>query len=107
MPRARRTGMMTLEVGMIAEIAVTPQLDGSSRKAIRQVVDDIAATGLTYQVTPTGTCVEGESERILDAVGRVVEGLRARGIERAVIELRLVMEPHPETLPHHIDGLTR
>ena len=92
---------------MIGEIAVTPQLEGSSREAIRQVVDDIAATGLTYQVTPTGTCVEGDSERILDAVGRVIAGLRARGTERAVIELRLVMEPHPETLSERIDGLTR
>lgn len=31
------------------------------------------------------------------------DGLRADGIDRAVIELRLLVEPHEETLEHQVE----
>ena len=90
---------------MIGEIAVVPQVEGSSREIVAKVVEEIAAAGLRYEVGPSGTGVEGELEAILDAVRAVESRLRAQGVHRAMIELRLQLEPHAETLEHQVEGL--
>ncbi len=90
---------------MIGEIAVVPQADGPARELIAKLLAEIADQGLHYEVGALGTSVEGELEAILGAV-RAIEGrLRAEGVQRAVLELRLQLEPHPETLAHQIEGI--
>jgi uncharacterized protein YqgV (UPF0045/DUF77 family) len=90
---------------MIGEITVIPQLEGPGRGLIKKAVDEIDAAGLKHQVGPTGTSVEGELEDILHAV-RAIEGrLRGEGVRRALIEIRLQLEPHPETLEHQVEGI--
>lgn len=90
---------------MIGEIAVVPQMDGPARKLIRDVVADIAAVGLEYEVGATGTCVEGDLESILGAVRQIDGTLREHGVTRALIELRLQIEPHPESIAHQVEGV--
>ncbi len=90
---------------MIGEIAVVPQIDGPGRTVISAAVGEIAAQGLRYQVGATGTAVEGELEDVLEAVRRIEGRLRAEGVPRALIELRLQLEPHAETLEHQLEGI--
>lgn len=90
---------------MLGEITVIPQIEGPARTVVTEAVDEIAAQGLRYEVGATGTAVEGEMETILAAVRAVHDRLRADGIGRAVIELRLQLEPHPETLEHQVEGI--
>jgi uncharacterized protein YqgV (UPF0045/DUF77 family) len=90
---------------MIGEIAVVPQVEGPSRGIVSKAVAEIAAQGLRYEVGATATSVEGELEAILDAVRAIGSRLRADGVRRAVIELRLQLEPHPETLEHQVEGV--
>ncbi len=90
---------------MIGEIAVVPQTDGPARELIAKVLAEIADQGLHYDLGPMGTCVEGELEAILSAVRAIESRLRAEGVERAAIELRLQLEPHPETLEHQVAGI--
>ena len=90
---------------MIGEIAVIPQIEGPGREVIAQAVAEIRAQGLRYQVGAAGTGVDGDLEAILDAVRAIESRLRAQGVHRAVIELRLQLEPHPESLEHQIDGI--
>jgi uncharacterized protein YqgV (UPF0045/DUF77 family) len=90
---------------MIGEITVIPQIEGPARQVVAQAVAEIAARGLHYQVGPAGTSVEGELDAILDAVRAIDRRLRAQGVERAVIEVRLQLEPHPETLEHQVEGI--
>ncbi len=90
---------------MIGEIAVVPQIDAPARELIAKAVHEIEAQGLRYSVGPTSTAVEGELEAILDGVRAIESRLRADGVRRAVIELRLQLEPHPETLEHQLEGL--
>jgi uncharacterized protein YqgV (UPF0045/DUF77 family) len=90
---------------MIGEIAVVPQAEGPARELIAGVLAEIADQGLRYEVGALGTNVEGELEAILGAVRAVESRLRAEGVERAVIELRLQLEPHPETLAHQVEGI--
>jgi len=90
---------------MVGEITVIPQIDGPGRGIINKAVAEIAAQGLRYRVGPTGTSVEGELDGILDAVRAVERRLRADEVDRAMIEVRLQLEPHEETLEHQIEGI--
>ena len=91
---------------MIAEIAVTPQTDGSARELIPELLTEIANCGLRYEVGALGTSVEGELDAILEAVRSIEHRLHAEDIERALIDVRLQLEPHPETLEHQVEGIT-
>jgi uncharacterized protein YqgV (UPF0045/DUF77 family) len=90
---------------MIGEITVVAQTEGPTRAIVSSAVSEIAAQGLRYQVGPTGTSVEGELGTILDAVRAVESRLRADGVHRALIEVRLQLEPHEETLEHQVEGI--
>lgn len=90
---------------MIGEIAVIPQIEGPAREVVAKAIAEIEAQGLRYQVGATGTAVEGELQAILDSVRAIESRLRAEGIGRALIELRLQLEPHPETLEHQLEGI--
>ncbi len=90
---------------MIGEIAVVPQIEGSAREVVTRAVEEIRAQGLRHEVGATATTVEGELEPILEAVRAIESRLRADGVHRALIELRLQLEPHVETLEHQVEGL--
>ena len=90
---------------MIGEIAVVPQFEGPAREVVARAVEEIAGQGLRYEVGPTGTSVEGGLEAILGAVRAVERRLRGEGVERALIEVRLQLEPHMETLEHQVEGV--
>ncbi|HUP32830.1 MAG TPA: thiamine-binding protein [Gaiellaceae bacterium] len=90
---------------MIGEITLIPQIEGPGRELIKKAVGEIAARGLRYRVGAAGTGVEGELDEILEAVRAVVGRLRAEGIGRATIEVRLQLEPHEETLEHQVEGV--
>lgn len=90
---------------MLGEITVIPQIEGPAREIVGNVVKEIAAQGLRYDVGAAGTAVEGDIDAILAAVRAVDQRLRAEGVERAVVELRLQLEPHPETLEHQVQGV--
>jgi uncharacterized protein YqgV (UPF0045/DUF77 family) len=91
---------------MIGEITVVPQVEGPARELVARAVREIEAQGLRYQVGPTATAVEGELTDILDAVRAIDSRLRADGVHRGLIELKLQLEPHPETLEHQLEGFT-
>ncbi len=90
---------------MVGEIAVIPQIDGPARALIGKAVSEIATQGLRYEVGVAGTAVEGELDSILGAVRAIEKRLHAEGVDRAVIDLRLQLEPHAETLEHQVEGV--
>jgi uncharacterized protein YqgV (UPF0045/DUF77 family) len=90
---------------MIGEIAVVPQTDDGTRDVVAGAVEEIAGCGLRYQVGATATCVEGELSDIFAAVEAIQARLDRSGVQRALLELRLQFEPHPETLEHQVEGI--
>jgi len=90
---------------MIGEISVVPQMEGPTRKIVAEAVEEIAERGLRYEVAAAGTCVEGDLEDILSAVRGITTRLGGDGVDRAVIDLRLLLEPHAETLEHQVEGI--
>jgi uncharacterized protein YqgV (UPF0045/DUF77 family) len=90
---------------MIGEITVIPQTGGPGREVIKRAVGEIDASGLRYRVGPTGTSVEGDLDTIFAAVRGIEGRLQTDGVDRATIEVRLMVEPHAETLEHQVEGI--
>jgi uncharacterized protein YqgV (UPF0045/DUF77 family) len=90
---------------MIGEISVIPQTDGSARGLVEKLLGEFDARGLRYDVGAAGTVVEGSLEQILTAVAAVENRLRLEGVARAMIDVRLLLEPHAETIEHQVEGL--
>jgi len=90
---------------MIGEIAFIPQAEGPARDIVAKAVAEIDAQGLRFQVGALGTSVEGDLDAILDAVRAIESRVRAEGVRRGVIEVRLQLEPHEETLEHQVGGI--
>ena len=79
------------------------QVEGRERTALSESVRTIAASGLRYQPTAAGASVEGDLDTILAALRAIDTHLHADGIDHAVLELRLQLEPEADgeqlTLP--------
>jgi len=90
---------------MIGEIAFIPQVEGPARDIVAKTVAEIDAQGLRFQVGALGTSVEGDLDAILDAVRAIESRVRAEGVRRGMIEVRLQLEPHEETLEHQVEGI--
>lgn len=71
-----------------------------------ELLTEIAGCGLRYEVGALGTSVEGELDAIFEAVRSIEHRLRAEDVQRALIDVRLQLEPHPETLEHQVEGIT-
>jgi uncharacterized protein (TIGR00106 family) len=69
---------------MLAELIVVPLGTGTSlRDELAEVLKIIDASGLAYQLTPSGTCMEGEWDDIMRAVRQCHD--HARGVSAHVL----------------------
>lgn len=56
---------------MLAEISIVPLGRGEHLSAaLAEVLDVVDRSGIRYKFTPSGTCVEGTWEEVMDVVGR-------------------------------------
>jgi uncharacterized protein YqgV (UPF0045/DUF77 family) len=78
---------------MLAEISIQPQVGRDIRRELTQALEEIEAAGLSHEVEPFGTVIDGDLEQILSAVRRVHARLAAEGVERFELHLRLRQEP--------------
>jgi uncharacterized protein (TIGR00106 family) len=76
----------------VAEIVVVPlgTATPSLSRYVAHVEKVIAASGLVYQLTPMGTCVEGSIEEILALTRQVHECLfQLEGVQRVSTSLKI------------------
>jgi len=78
-------------MAVVAEIAMYPVGSGSSSMS-QMLADSVSVLkkhGLKFQVTPTGTNVEGDMDTILSAVKEMDEVPFKEGADRVILMLRL------------------
>lgn len=64
---------------MLVELSIIPLGGGTHlSEAIASVLEPVEASGLPYQLTPSGTCVEGEWDEVMAIVRRCHERARER-----------------------------
>jgi uncharacterized protein (TIGR00106 family) len=64
---------------MLVELSIVP-LGGDTHlsEEIASVLEIVDASGLPYELTPAGTCIEGEWEQVLSLIRRCHERTRER-----------------------------
>lgn len=78
---------------MIGEITIIPQAEQSKGQALSEAIRALGRSGVRYQASASGASVEGELDAICTAVRAIDARLRGHGVERAVLELRVQLEP--------------
>ena len=74
---------------MLAEFAIVPVNAGRSlADEIAEVLKLVDESGLPYQLTPAGTCVEGSWNEVMELVRRCHEHAR-RGTEHVVTTIKI------------------
>lgn len=84
LPSVRRARLMQRRDTMLAELSIIPLGTGTSlSNELAEILKLIDASGLSYQLTPSGTCIEGD----WDAVMRVARQCHdhARSVSAHVI----------------------
>jgi uncharacterized protein (TIGR00106 family) len=61
---------------MLADLSIFPLGQAHASDELAEVIDLIDASGLSYQLTPTGTCIEGSWEDIMDVARRCHERVK-------------------------------
>lgn len=77
---------------MIVEIQVLPSPSGTDDEPYAHVhagIEVITGSGVTYEVGPLGTSLEGEPEVVWPLVRRVHEACLADGADRVITVLKL------------------
>lgn len=75
------------DVATVAEFTIEPFVEGEPGPHVRAAIAAAEAAGLTVEVGPFGTSVEGGSAAVLDAVDAVVRAAVEHGATRVSLQL--------------------
>jgi uncharacterized protein (TIGR00106 family) len=75
----------------IVEVSIVPIGTGSPgvSRYVRAAVDVVKASGLKYEVTPMGTCLQGEWDAIFATIKQMHDALAAMGCSRLVTTIKV------------------
>jgi uncharacterized protein (TIGR00106 family) len=75
----------------IAEISIVPVGTGTTSVSsfVADAVTELTASGLTYQLTPMGTIIEGELEQVMAVCTRMHAGAIAKGARRVYTTIKI------------------
>ena len=89
---------------MLAEISIHPQVGRDIRPEVTGALEEIERAGLTHEVEPFGTAVEGDLEQVLAALRAIHGRLSAEGIDRFELHVRIRQEPGEATIERETAG---
>jgi len=75
----------------MAEVSIVPVGTGSPSVSsyVARCLDVLEASGLSYRLNPMGTVIEGELDRILEAVRKMHESALAAGAARVLTNIKI------------------
>ena len=74
---------------VVAELTVTPLVEGELKPFIDAAVDEIKKSGVKYEVDALGTTIEGDLDTVLRVAKQAHEAVRRKGASRVMTELRI------------------
>lgn len=75
----------------IAEVSIVPLGIGSISVSeyVAGAIDELHASGLTFQLTPMGTIIEGNLEEVLEVIRRMHETPFKKGVQRVYTTIKI------------------
>jgi uncharacterized protein (TIGR00106 family) len=90
---------------VVAELTVTPLIEGDLKPYIDVAVDEIKKSGVKYEVDALGTTIEGDLDTVLRVAGQAHQAVKNRGAERVMTELRIDEKADGEvTIDREVQG---
>ncbi|MHB9036575.1 MAG: MTH1187 family thiamine-binding protein [Armatimonadota bacterium] len=74
---------------VVAEFSITPLGEAELKPFIDAAVREVEKSGLRYEVDAMATTLEGELDDILNVVKNAHAAVKARGVDRVLLELRI------------------
>ena len=74
---------------VLAEFSITPMTDADMRPFVDTALNEIKKQGLKYEVGPVATTIEGDLDRVLDAIKHAHQSVLDMGVERVITDIRL------------------
>ena len=74
---------------VVAELTVTPLVEGDIKPFIDAAVDEIKKSGVKYEVDALGTTLEGDIDTVLRVARQAHQAVKNKGAERVMTELRI------------------
>ncbi|MEN6356069.1 MAG: MTH1187 family thiamine-binding protein [Armatimonadota bacterium] len=74
---------------VVAEFSITPLGEDELKPFIDAAVREVEKSGLKYEVDAMATTVEGDLEDILNVIKNAHTAVKAMGVERALLEIRI------------------
>ncbi|MBI2841833.1 MAG: MTH1187 family thiamine-binding protein [Armatimonadetes bacterium] len=91
-------------MSVVAELSVTPMVEGEMRPYVDAAVDEVKRSGLKYEVDAMGTTIEGEFDQVIDAAKRAHQAVRRKGVHRVITELRIDDKEDGATMSEELEG---
>jgi len=89
---------------VLVEFSVTPMTEGEMKPFVDSALQEIKKAGLKHEVGPIATTVEGELDRVLDAIRHAHEAVLNRGAERVVTDIRIDEKKGGLSMEEEIEG---
>ena len=89
---------------VLAEFSVTPMVEGEMKPFVDLAIREIEKAGLKHEVGPVGTTVEGDLDRVLNAIKHAHQAVLDRGADRVVTEIRIDEKKGGLSIEEEIEG---
>lgn len=89
---------------VVAEFSVTPLVSGAIKPYIDTAVGEIERAGLKHEVGAVGTTIEGDLDRVLDAIKHAHQAVLDLGAERVVTEIRIDEKKGGLSMEEEVEG---
>lgn len=90
---------------VVAELTVTPLVEGRIKPFIDAAVREIRNSGLKYEVDALGTTVEGDLDKVFQVAKQAHEAVRRQGARRVMTEIRIDEKADGEaTIEKELEG---
>ena len=89
---------------VLAEFSVTPMVEGEMKPFVDSAIREIEKAGLKHEVGPVGTTVEGDLDRVLDAIKHAHQAVLNTGADRVVTEIRIDEKKGGLTMEDEVKG---
>jgi uncharacterized protein (TIGR00106 family) len=89
---------------VVAEISITPMVEGQVKPFIDAALQVIDQSGLKYEVGAAGTTVEGELDQVVDVLKNAHKAAINLGAHRVVTTIHLDQSREGVTLEQELEG---
>lgn len=89
---------------VVAEFSVMPLVEGTIKPFVDSAIGEIEKAGLKCEVGPLSTSVEGDLDKVVDAIKNAHLAVLNKGADRVVTEIRIDEKKGGLSMQEEVEG---